>query len=365
MSITVEIKDGEGSGIVAGVRETKAHGNGVKVYSYEGNPLGFQSAFFINPEYGSNLNQNVTAGGTPDRAHDGIDSTLWTGSNVVGTKATFNSTDRAYAGTRSVKWDNPALNDIIAFDKGSNLTVSNYATLNIQVNIDKDWTVGDSIVIYGYDSGTLITVGVEIKLEDYINETSFDIWQAANIPLADMGLTSGTIDELRMMLSGKNGKAPKVYFDEIQFVETGTPIVFSAGPPKGKIWRVTNFTYIMSDAYSGVVLNGTMASIPYDGFLGVGTLANGTTVKRVQYGEARFTATFKDMIDYIATPAPKKVLSGSDGTNTWVRLEAEFPATILLDGDRGDRYEITINDDLSGLLYYRACLAYSEELKVI
>jgi len=363
MAITSIIADGEGRNGSAGVEHTEEFGSGLKVYAYEGNPLAFQSKNLVNSDYGADLNQDVTASGTPDSVHDGIDSVLWTGANVVGGKGTFNSTDRAYAGTNSVKWDNPALNDIIEFDKGSNMSVGSYVSLVMHVNIDKDWNAGDSIEIYGYDSGTASTIGVSVLMEDYLDITTFDSWQSVVIPLSDMGLTSGTIDGLRMKLIGKAGKAPKLYMDEIAFQEAGSSIVYSAGPPKGKIWRITHLTYVLVDAYAGTVTGGTMQSVPYDGFLGVSTLPNGTNIRRVQHGETRFSATFTDMIDYISTAAPKKILSGSDGVNTWVRLEAEFINPIIFDGDAGDRYELVINDDLSGLLYYRASLSYGEEIK--
>jgi len=59
----------------------------------------FQNAagFFTNDEQGADLNQNGAFGGTPEGIHDGVDSTLWTASTIVGTKFTFDSTDRAYA----------------------------------------------------------------------------------------------------------------------------------------------------------------------------------------------------------------------------------------------------------------------------
>ena len=48
---------------------------------------------FINDTYGAAMNQNAAFGGTPVNIHNGIDSVLWTGSEPIGTKVTFDSTD--------------------------------------------------------------------------------------------------------------------------------------------------------------------------------------------------------------------------------------------------------------------------------
>ena len=48
MGVEVEIKDGTGTNGKAQVINTKEHGPGLKVYSYEGAPYSFGSSFFIN-----------------------------------------------------------------------------------------------------------------------------------------------------------------------------------------------------------------------------------------------------------------------------------------------------------------------------
>jgi len=60
--------------------------------------------FFINDDYGIDMNQDASAGGTPDEVHNGIDTTLWTATDVVGGgKTTFDLDDEhAHAGAITI-----------------------------------------------------------------------------------------------------------------------------------------------------------------------------------------------------------------------------------------------------------------------
>ena len=79
--------------------------------------------FFINDDYGADMNQDAATGGTPELVHNGIDSALWTATDIVGGgKTTFNSTDQAYAGTHSIKVDNSPVNDVFQLIKAVTLT---------------------------------------------------------------------------------------------------------------------------------------------------------------------------------------------------------------------------------------------------
>ena len=365
MSVEVEIKDGTGTNGKAKV-VSKAHGPGVQVYTSDINPLGFQSAFFTNETYGSELNQDATVGGTPDIVHNGTDSVEWTGSSIVGTWD-FASTTVAHSGTKSIDATATVNNDVAQFAKGSNLTIANYVSLTGWIYITSFPTSGTKhINIYGWDTGTAAQVSATLNIDDYVDTTILGTWQKFSIPFADFAFTSTTLDAVRIRtVDIGGGQAPNYYLDDIEFEETGGPIIFSVGPERGEIWRITHLTYTLVDAYAGTVTNGTMQSIPYDGFLAVPKLVTGSNIRRIQYGEARFTATFKNMIDYIVTPAPKTITSGSDGINTWVRLEAEFPHPIIFDGTKGDKYEFVVNDDLSGLILYKGSVSYGEVVEII
>ncbi len=348
--LTAEVNDRDGTedaGVVVATRPLKTFENAVK--------------FFSNSEYGVDMNVDAGSGGTPVPVHNGIDTVYWTGSEPVGAKATFNSGDRANSGSNSVKWDNPAVNDIIQFDRGSDLTVSGYVSLTMYVNVDKDWTAGDSVSIFGWDTGTTSVVGNTVLLEDYINEFDFDTWQKATIPLTAMGLTSGTIDALRMELVGSAGKAPKLYLDDIQFEETGTPVEFTLEPSIGTWLHVQNLTISVADAYDSTVANGTMPGIPYDALLGT-TLASGIGYTRTQDGETLFSATITQFIALAQFPG-FSTQSGSDGTNTWMSINVPINEPFLLKPEQGDKLSFTINDDMSGLLWFRVTAGCKEETR--
>ncbi len=348
--LTAEVNDdseNEAAGLVVATRPLKTLDNALK--------------FFVSGTYGVDMNLDASAGGTPVPVHNGIDAVYWTGSEPVGTKATFNSSDRANSGSNSVKWDNPALNDVIQFDRGSDLTVSGYASLTLYVNVDKDWSAGDSVSIFGWDTGTTSVVGSAVLLEDYINELDFDTWQKVTIPLSAMGLTSGTIDALRAEMAGTAGKAPKFYLDDIQFEETGTPIEFTLAPETGKWLYVDHLTISMADAYDSTVANGTVQGLAHDQFLGV-AISSGMIYKRVQNSETVFSLSVTQLMDFLQLPGGT-VQSGSDGTNTWISLNIPLSAPIILKPEQADNLSFTINDDLSGLLWFRVSAGCREEIR--
>lgn len=362
MGLNVKIED-NGNGTVAEVESKKDTGNGLKVYTYEGKPVQSQNAFFTNDTYGSDLNQDGSAGGTPDQVHNGIDSVLWTASAISGTW-TFNSTAQAHTGSNSIDATSTVNGETAQIAKGSNLTIANYVSLTGWIYISAWSTSGTKDVqIVAWDTGTASAVSSTINLSSYINTTSFGTWQQFSIPFAAFGFTSATLDAIRITTVDIGaGPPPDYYLDDIQFEQTGGGITYTIGPDKGEKWYITHINHVLVDAYAGTVTNGTMPNIPYDGFLGVNTLPSGIVIRRIQFEEATFSSTNTDFIDYINTPLPKHMISGSDGTNTWVRLESEFPTPVLFDGDKGDRFEIIINDDLTGLLYYKSSIVYSDAI---
>jgi len=197
-------------------------------------------SFFTSDDYGINMNQNAGTGGTPEEVHDGIDSVLWTASDIIGGgKSTFNSTDQNHtaAGTKSIKNDNSPIGDVFQFAKGSDLDCNGYVSLSMWVYVDKDWKGGDSISIYGWDTDTATQIGISVQLENYFSWANYDVWHKITIPLTDMGDVdvSTTLDALRVSQDTAEGKAPKYYLDDIQFEETGTPIDYIVKPEAGTV----------------------------------------------------------------------------------------------------------------------------------
>ena len=321
--------------------------------------------FFTNDDYGADMNQNVSAGGTAVEVHDGTDNVYWTATDIVGGgKTTFNSPDQNHTalGALSVKVDNSPINDVFQFDKGSDLDCTAYASLTIWIYVDKDWVVGDSISIYGWDTGTGTQVGTAVLLEDYFNFLSYDNWQKISIPLTDFGdlSSSTTLDALRIAQRARRGaKAPKYYLDDIQFEEIGTPIKFTLKPELGTWLHVNSFQILIADAYSGIVTvagateNATTPNIPYDSLLGVPKLGIGIAYRRTTAGEVISSASIQQFLDFMGFSNAIVTGSGSDGTNTWVSVNMQFTEPVILKDEDDDEMSLTVNDDLSGLLVLR------------
>ena len=361
--ITSKIKDGEGGGDHAGVRSTKRFGGGLKVYNQEFFRKENRSAVFLNSDFGSAMNQNAAATGTPLVMHNGIDTVAWTGSQISGGKITFDSTDRPYEGTKSVKIDNPSVNDEWQF-AGTSIDVSNYVSLTMWVNIDKDWSTGDSIEIFGWDTVGGVRVGTSVLLEDYINETDFDVWQKVLIPLSSMTLSTGNLDAFRMIQIGRDGRAAKWYLDTMELEESGETIPFTVSPPLNDSWEIQNIQFTIVNAFDSTVINGTVPGIPYQGLIGLSTLPTGIVIRMDQDGSSVFSVTVRDLVDLISIPSEVSIVSGSDGTDTWIKLTLKLPSPFRLNGDSKDKVEISISDDLSSLTVLKASVNYSIDVGI-
>lgn len=306
--------------------------------------------YFLNSDYGSDMNQDAAFGGTPEDVHNGTDNVYWTGSAITGTKFTFDSTDQAKTGTKSVKTDNAAVGNTAQFDKGSDLTVSGYTAISLYIYVDKDWASGDNIELYGWDTGTGL-VGNAVGLQDYFNWEVFDTWQAMAIPLADMGLTAGTIDALRFQIVAKNGKSPKFYLDDIQVEETGTPISYTMEPAKGTWLHLQNLRTIAVAAYDTDESDGTLPGLAWDDLLGV-TLTNGLVYQRWSLGEVSYSTTIYGLADY-AQFALASWDAVHDGTDTMIVIDGLFAPNTVLKAEELDKMVFIVQDDLSNFLRLR------------
>ena len=309
--------------------------------------------FFTNSDYGADMNQNVTMGGTAEEVHNGIDSALWTASDIVGgDKTTFDSTDFAYAGTHSIKVDNSPVDDVFQVVKGSDLDCTGYKSITMWIYVDKDWKAGDQIDLYGWDTGTGLQIGDAVDLSNYFTYDQYDVWHKLTIPLTDMGDLSGstTLDALRVRIVTAERKSAKFYIDVLQFEETGTPIKFTLAPTRGIWLHVNSFQILMADAYAGTLADATMPSIPYNSLLGVSKLATGITYRRITNGEIISSANIQQFLDFMAFSNAKVTGYGSDGTNTWVTVNMQFTEPVILKSEDEDEMSLTVNDDLSGLL---------------
>jgi len=320
-------------------------------------------AFFSNDEHGIDMNVDASIGGTPVAVHDGTDTALWTATSIQGTKFTFDSTDRSNDGTKSIKIDNPDVDDTLQLDKGSDLDCTGYVSLSMYINVDKDWNIDTNIEIYGYDTGLGQIVGTAVSLQDYFVWNDFDVWQKIVIPLTDFGelSESTTLDALRIKIVATNGKAPKFYLDTIQFEQTGTPVSFIVQPPQGLWYHIKSFQILMADAHTGIVENGTMPNIPYNKFLTGSALVAGLNYQRISEGIIEASFNIKKFIDFMILSNATITGYGSDGTNSWVSVNVRFTEPVILKSESYDKMSLTIAEDLTDLLFLRVGAGCKEE----
>ena len=322
--------------------------------------------FFISDDYGSDMNINTAAGGTPEKVHDGIDSALWTASDIIGGgKSTFNSTDQNHTdgGAQSVKIDNAPIGDVFQFAKGSNLDCNNYVSITMWIYVDKDWKIGDNIELYGWNTNTGTQVGIRISLQDYFNYNTYDVWQKITIPLRNMNLSTSVIDALRVDNIAAEGKSPKYYLDDIQFEETGTVVEYILRPRNGTWLYVDSFQIIFADGYDGTLADASMAKIPYDSFFGVPELDTGIIYRRTVGDEIISSANIRKFIDFMGFSNAKVTGSGTDGTNTWASINVKFNTSVILKAEDLDKMSLVVSDDLSGLLLLRVGAGCREEAR--
>jgi hypothetical protein len=320
---------------------------------------------FINPTYGIDMNQDGSSGGIPIKIHDGTDSVLWTRSSIVRSEFTFDSTDQNHtaAGSKSVRFAAPNVGDIAQFDSGGLFSLTGYVSITMWIYVSASWAVGDQIEIYGYDTVANSIVGNSVALSQYFDWSIFGTWHKITISLEDLGLQDQTIDVIRIENVAKQSVPPIFYIDDIQIEETGDPIVFTLEPNKGVWYYVRNIRYLFADAYDSTLASSSMPKIPYDSILGVSQLDTGILYALTKDGITRGFPV-RQFLDFMQIPDMKVVSVGGDGTNTWMVLETESTTPIILKSENGDKITITISDDLSGFLQFRAFVFVDVEERI-
>lgn len=314
-------------------------------------------SFALNPDVGFEMSINGSFGGSEEVIHNGTDTTAYAGTNESGNKATFNSTDTftgwPQAGTKSVKLNKPAVGNVWQFDKGSDFTLDNFIAISMFLYVDSGWTSGNSVSIFGFDTGTGLVVGNEVLLEDYFNEQDFGTVQKLSIPFEDMGIASGTIDAIRMEVVSRSGSGVVFYIDTMQFEETSGSKLFRVQAPTGTKFFVNQFKFTYIDAISTTLADAAMNNLSYSKILGLTKLTNGISFSRIRDGKALFSASITCLGD---STRGGSVLENvfSDNTDTHITLTTNFTEPVLLDYRKDDSINITINDDMTGLISFTA-----------
>ena len=320
------------------------------------------TAFFTNDTYGREMAQDGAFGAGALLLHNGTDDVAWTMSNVVGGKWQAASTERPYAGTKSLRCDKPAVDDIMQVinnvGPGTDVDMSGYIALTMWINVDKDWLAGDSFSIYAMVGGA--QVGTKVYLEDYFNYDDYDIYQFINIPITAMGISASLVDAFRIENEARGGgKSPKFYIDDFYLQTTGVPIIYTVKPDPGTWLHVTAFQTTFVDALDTTLVAASMPSLSYDQILGV-TPTTGYIYKR--YTECCTNPTneqrITSLLDLLSLPYSRLVSSVSDGTNTMINITNEYPDTIpfVLKSENLDKMTFTVEDKFDDFLFFRISL---------
>jgi len=366
--LKVEIADGNG-GYRAEIRRRLNSDNkemsppGLMVYSdpyrlEENRPI---TAVDAGGSTAMNVNGS-TAGGTPDAIHDGTDTTLWTASNLSGTNFVFNSTDPDSAADRSIDAVATVNNNEALLTRASTLTFANYTALTGNIYVDSWPTAGTKEVRFRFRLDG-VDIGTTINLSSYINTGTQNTWQSFIIPLTEFALAGTDIDELVITtVDIGGGQPPNYYLDDLSLASTGatgSPTIYTIAPNGGETILIYGFVYnivfpfnptaTVAGATENFVANQYLS---YDKFAHLPTLPNGLTVRRIQDNNVGFSNIVTTNWDLLKATNHIIETFVSDGTNTMLKIATQFTGPVELNGNRGDRYEFIVNDDLTDLLAF-------------
>jgi hypothetical protein len=351
MAIDVNIRDGEGNNGTAAVVIKKDIPAGMLTYTEPYVDVIDQTKAMVNATYGADWNVNASFSGTPEVVHNGTDSVAWTGSALTGTW-TFDSTAQAQAGTKSVDATATVNNDEAQFEDSTPISNADYTALTGYIYIT-GWPTSGTKEVTVRNRLAGVNAGDELNLSDYIDTTLLNTWQSFTIPIADFNMPTQNIDQLIVKtVDIGGGAAPDYYLDTIQWEETGGAI-FSVEPDAESIYTVSELNITIADAFNSALTNASHQNIPYDALLGVSALTDGINFRLTTNDIVRFNSSFKQHIDFMGFPGAK-CQSGGDGTNTWVTYTYTFDPPFRMDARTKDKFEMTISEDLSGLLYARS-----------
>jgi hypothetical protein len=363
MAIETTIGDGTGANGTASVRKKADVAEGLIVYTEPLRDSIAQTKAATNTTYGVDMNQNATFGGSPDGIHDGTDSVQWTGSNDSGANFVFDSTDQAQAGTKSVDGTATVNTDAALFTRGSAIANGSYVALTGFIYLTSWSTLGTRKDIDLTVKLAGATLGDVLPLSPYINTASLNTWQKFTIPIEDFNMPVSNMDELLVTtIDIGAGAPPDYYLDEMQWENTGAALDYIIEPDQGSIYYVTDLSLTLADAYDSTLASSSHQKIPYNTFLALAKLTTGIQFKLTTDSTIRFNAFFQQHLDFMTFPGIT-VTSGGDGTNTWVSYHIKFEKPFVMDSRLKDIFEITIAEDLSGLLFLKTFVrGYTEKV---
>lgn len=361
------LTDGAGAGKSAHIH-TPVNGvvlpSGLAVYTEPLVAKTRRTKFFLNPTFGADMNQNVTFGGTPENVHDGGDNAGWTGTAIQGIWDFADTTD-PQAGAAHVSITDANNLDMASFADGTETDMSGRTALSGQVQLVSYNDTVNSIILQFQNNG--VAVGDPVNLNNFIDTGIVGSYQGFAISKSSFGISGDVVDELDITIVRIAGTKPTVYFDVLQIEETGNPAEFVIEPSEGKIDNIVQVDYTFAGPYTGITTvagateNATLSNLSFNKILDVTKLPIGINTRAQIGDEVPFSATFTQLIDFVQLPSAVLTSLGGDGTNSFFKVSFDLSnVPQRLDSANSDRLIITINDDLSGLLFFRATAIISE-----
>lgn len=426
MSIPVEIIDGRGNKLTAHVlrhHDSLDKHSGVLTLNQPLLRIRNQGIPFLNPNFGTAINQDASFSGIGSFLHTGgttseaISSTTTstTSNKLVDTGQTFtstasvgmvvfNTTDTTFANVTNVdsntvltlsadimtSGENYRINPVFAgtivtgswlfadagkititsvtslaeasFDgnSASSFDMSNYESFRGKVDLDTYSPLTNDIEI------TLDLNGVPqssiVNLNDFMDTGDFTE-QNFTIPKESLGLSTQLINGFTLRVTRSGGAKPTVKFDELCLLESGAgqSITFSAAPSGNDVYHVVQLDFFFSDVLDVTTANASAKPLDDTRILGLAALTEGIQFQRINDGSVVSSFTIRRLRDIIG-PGVEDPGVWSLNNNTSVKLSVKFPTPIILHGADQDRYQLIINDDLSGLTRFTVFIRGGTEI---
>lgn len=313
-------------------------GPGAVVHNTTAEPDEFAIVTNVDSDTLLSLDSDIMDGGSEDY----VINDIWPGTAVQGT---WNFAD---GGNFTIT--NALNNDEATFtvDSSHIWNASHFVSFTGKVDLDTyDPSTNKIVLEFGLDG---VLVGNSVDIDDFIDTGNFDE-QSFVIPIASFGLTAQNFNSMRLVITRSSGTKPDVEFDDFQWENTGTPLIYTLNIDREDRFHISELVFAYADVLAGTVTDGTMPGLAFNKILDLAALTNGFVITRLKEGKTIFSATIRTLGGHISAGAiPSN--PWSDGTNTFITLRVVFPDPLILTGDPNDGLTIQINDSMSDLLQF-------------
>jgi len=190
--VSVLFRLGDRDGKAIEVKKNLDRAQGITAYTTPYLETDPKNIPFLNPTFGSALNQSITFSGSPEGIHDGIDSVLWTATAIAGTW-TFDSSTNPQAGTQCVDATATVANDSALFSDATTTDMGSHTAITGQIRLEGfDNSRGNHVQMQFRLASVL--VGNSINIDEFIDDTLLDVYQGFVIPKQSLGLTTQTVE---------------------------------------------------------------------------------------------------------------------------------------------------------------------------